>query len=104
MRTRLFFTSVVILGSAAAAYAAELRIVDGVGLSRAVKVVDDSSQVILVIENPKEAGVECVLSNVDGLASERRERISPAGECVFKDIAAGTWQVGFPRVVRWKVK
>ncbi len=97
-------TSVAVLFGAVSGYAVELRIVDSVGLSRAVKVVDDSSSVILVVENPKEAGEECVLSNVDGLASERRERISPSGECVFKDIAAGTWQVGFPRTVRWKVK
>jgi hypothetical protein len=86
------------------AQAAELRIVDSIGLARAVKVVDDASSITLMVENPKEAGAECVLTNVDGLASERREKVSPAGECSFKDIAAGTWQVSFPRSVKWKVK
>ena len=104
MTKRFLYTSVAVLAGAVSGYAVELQIVDSVGLSRAVKVVDDSSSVILVVENPKEAGEECVLSNVDGLASERREKISSLGECFFKDIAAGTWQVGFPRTIRWKVK
>lgn len=89
---------------ASTAFGAELRILDGAGLLRGARVVDDSSRLTIVVEDSKQAGGECVLANIDGLASERREKISPSGECVFVGIAAGTWQVKFPRSVRWKVK
>jgi hypothetical protein len=98
------FVGLLLAALPAAARAAELRVIDSVGLARGVRVVEDASSVTIVVENPREAGGECVLSNIDGLASERREKISPAGECVFRDIAAGTWQVAFPRSVKWKVK
>lgn len=106
-RSTMFLISVAFLASSlvvSAAFAAELRIVDTAGLLRGARVVDDSSRLTIVVEDPKGAGGECVLANIDGLASERREKLSPSGECTFVGVAAGTWQVKFPRSVRWKVK
>jgi hypothetical protein len=84
--------------------AAELRIVDTAGLIRAVRVVRDTSTVTVVVEEPKGAKGECVLANVDGIASERREAISASGACVFQGLAAGTWQAKVVGGTKWRVK
>jgi hypothetical protein len=84
--------------------AADLKIVDSAGLIRGVRVVRDSSQVTVSLVDPKGARGECVASNVDGIASERREPISPKGECVFNALAAGTWQVTVTGGARWRVR
>jgi hypothetical protein len=83
--------------------AADLKIIDSSGLIRAVRIVKDSSTVrISLVDSPGARG-ECVATNVDGIASERREQISPKGECIFKSLAAGTWQVAVSGGVRWRV-
>jgi hypothetical protein len=97
----------VLLGGAYSvldASAAELRIVDTAGLIRAVRVVRDTSTVTVVVEEPRGAKGECVLANVDGIASERRESISASGACVFQGLAAGTWQAKVVGGTKWRVK
>jgi hypothetical protein len=84
--------------------AADLRIVDSAGLIRAVRVVKDSAVVKIALVDAKSAQGECVAMNVDGIASERRGKISPQGECIFAGLAAGTWQVTVSGGARWRVK
>ena len=84
--------------------AADLKIVDSAGLIRGVRVVRESSRVTVSLMDPKGARGECVATNVDGIASERREAISPKGECVFGSLAAGTWQVTVSGGARWRVR
>jgi hypothetical protein len=84
--------------------AADLKIVDAAGLIRGVRVVRDSSQVTVSLVDPNGARGECVASNVDGIASERRENISSKGQCVFNALAAGTWQITVTGGARWRVR
>jgi predicted secreted protein len=70
---------------------------------RAARVVHDLSRVVVTIEEPKGLKGECVLLNIDGIASERREAISSSGACVFSALAAGTWQVKVAGATRWRV-
>ena len=100
------FLFALILGASFAsdAVAAELRVVDTQGLIRAVRVVRDVTTVTVMVEEPKGAKGECVLTNVDGIASERREAISGSGACVFQGVAAGTWQAKVSAAVKWRVK
>lgn len=86
------------------AVAAELRIVDTSGLIRAVRVVRDVTTVTVLVEDPKGVKGECVLTNVDGIASERHEAISVTGTCVFQGVAAGTWQAKVAGAAKWRVK
>ena len=84
--------------------AADLRIVDSTGLIRAVRVVKDSSVVKVSLVDAKGGQGECVATNVDGIASERREKVSSQGECMFTALAAGTWQISVSGGARWRVK
>ncbi|MEN9846922.1 MAG: hypothetical protein RIS36_2069 [Pseudomonadota bacterium] len=86
------------------AEAADVKIVDSAGLIRGVRVVRDSSRVTVSLTDPKGARGECVATNVDGIASERRETISSKGECVFNGLPAGTWQVTVAGGARWRVR
>lgn len=85
------------------AHAADIRIIDSAGLMRAARVVRDLSRVTVVVEEPKGLRGECLLTNIDGIASERRESVSSAGMCVFTGVAAGTWQVKVTGALRWRV-
>ena len=82
--------------------AADVKIVDAAGLIRGVRVVRDSSRVTVSLVDAAGARGECVATNLDGIASERREAVSPKGECVFKGLAAGTWQITVTGGVRWR--
>ena len=84
--------------------ASDLRIVDSAGLIRAVRVVKESAVVKVSLVDAKGGQGECVAMNVDGIASERREKISPQGECTFAGLAAGTWQITVSGGARWRVK
>ena len=84
--------------------ASDLKIVDSAGLIRAVRVVKDSAAVKVSLVDAKGGQGECVAMNVDGIASERREKISPQGDCTFVGLAAGTWQITVSGGSRWRVK
>jgi hypothetical protein len=87
---------------ARASFAAEIRVVDAGGLVRAVKVVREKARIVVTLNSP--AAGECVATNVDGLAAERRIAVSPRGECVFADVGVGSWQVQVPGNVGWRVR
>lgn len=86
-----------------AAVAAELRLIDASGLVRAIKVVKSNARVVIKISSSTGAiSGECVATNVDGLASERRAPISADGECEFKDMTGGSWQITTPAASKWR--
>ena len=93
---------VVLLIGARASFAAEIRVVDAGGLVRAIKVVRQNARIVVTLNSPT-AG-ECLATNVDGLAAERRVPVSPRGECVFADVGVGSWQVQVPGNVGWRVR
>lgn len=103
LRTIAVISCGVALG-APAAHAADLRILDASGLVRAVRVVSAPATVKITLEGVQASRGECVASNVDGLASEKREPVNAQGACVFKEIPAGTWQVTVPVKARWRVQ
>jgi hypothetical protein len=91
----------LLLGARVSA-AAEIRVVDAGGLVRAVKVVRENARIVVTLNFPTVG--ECVATNVDGLAAERRVAVSPRGECVFPDVGVGSWQVQVPGKVGWHVR
>lgn len=99
----LFFFSVLSVGIASAA---EVRIVDLRGLVRAVKVTPGAARVVITLEalNGVALKGECVATNVDGLAAEKRAQISPKAECVFSEVSAGSWQISVPQGFLWRVQ
>jgi len=87
------------------ARAAELRVVDSGGLLRAVKVVRGKARIVIVLQPAgKSAGGECVATNIDGLAVERRVAVSPQGECSFADMSEGSWQIDLPDNRKWRAQ
>jgi hypothetical protein len=112
-RTTLFLTFFSILSAIVQlwpgiAFGEETRIVDGHGLVRAVRITKGNSvQVIVALEliNKAVPRGDCVAINVDGLNSEKRVPISQAkGECVFTDVASGSWQITVPPGFNWRVR
>jgi len=91
------------LGSARAD---EVRVVDARGLVRAVKISRGSVRVVVTVEAAGKAAPvgECVATNVDGLAAEKRAALTPKGECVFSDVGGGSWQIGVPQGFSWRVQ
>jgi hypothetical protein len=83
---------------------AQLRILDTAGLMRATKVVVESANVKISLDEAGTVTGECVATNLDGLAAERRAPISPNGQCSFEKLSAGSWQVQVPGAVRWRAQ
>lgn len=84
---------------------AQLRILDTTGLVRVARIVRESGEVRVKLApqgDPKSG--ECVVTNLDGLAAERRAPVSTAGECVFSGLQAGSWQLRVPNDARWRAQ
>ena len=84
--------------------AAEVRVIDSQGLVRAVKITRGRARIVVSLSaSPgiKLVG-ECVASNVDGIAAEKRVHVTPNGQCVFDDISEGAWQLTVPESATWK--
>lgn len=86
------------------AEASDLKIVDSAGLIRAVRVVKDSSLVTVSLVEKTGSTGECVATNVDGIASERKAPFSQKSECIFPALVAGTWQITVTGGARWRVR
>lgn len=98
----LFLVALAFTARVRMSVAAEIRVVDAGGLVRAVKVVRGNAR--LVISLTSVATGECVATNVDGLAAEKRIAVSSKGECVFEDVSVGSWQIQVPGSVGWRVR
>jgi hypothetical protein len=83
---------------------AQLRILDSAGLVRATKVVVDSGTVKISLDEAGLVKGECVATNLDGLAAERRIPVSPNAQCFFEKLSIGSWQVKVPGDVRWRAQ
>ena len=102
-------------GIASPAFAGELRVLDGMGLVRASKVIKDKARISISVQAAGGAqsmiGQSCTLSNLDGVAKEQQATVSPQGVCEFREIPSGAWEVGVPSGqesgqssgVRWSV-
>ncbi len=92
--------------SVGVASADEVRIVDLRGLVRAVKVTRAPARVVITFEvsNGVAPKGECVATNVDGLAAEKRIQISNKAECVFSEVSSGSWQISVPQGFLWRVQ
>ncbi len=104
---RLLLMVVVFVGIVATASASELKILDSVGLVRAVKVVKNEAKVVLTLQPGTDAGAlrgECIATNIDGLAAEQRVSVSTKAECIFAGLSNGSWQITVPQGVGWKAQ
>lgn len=87
------------------AIAEELRVVEGSGLSRAVKVVRGKATVtITIVSNDSVQGdVSCTATNVDGIIADVTVSADAENHCVFDQLKSGTWRVSInPATFRWK--
>ena len=84
----------------------QIRIVDSGGLVRAIKITRSVAKVVVTLKSPLPLTVkgECIATNVDGLAAEKRVAISAKGECVFDEVSGGSWQITASDGVNWQVR
>lgn len=100
MSRRLFIAYVLevafcLLHSSGEAYAAEIRIVDPRGLTRALKTLANSSRINATVKASFAAAAgRCplVLSNIDGLNGDV-SGVGHDGWCVFPGVTSGNWQL-----------
>ena len=88
------------------ARADQIRIVDSGGLVRAIKIIHSAAKVVLTLQSQQAVAIkgECVATNVDGLAAEKRVTISAKGECAFAEVGGGSWQITVPSGLTWQVR
>jgi hypothetical protein len=101
-----FVLSLSVLCAVGHVHADEIRVVDARGLVRAVKVTKGALRMVVILEPANSAVVkgECVATNVDGLAAEKRVPVSPQSECTFTEVSGGSWQVSVPQGATWRVQ
>jgi len=108
-RIKAFFIGLLCVGFGIAD-AAELRVVDALGLVRAVKVVRGPARIVISLQSPNGhvgAAVirgECIAVNTDGLAAERKTNVSSRNECIFDQMSEGSWQIRVPEAATWKAQ
>ena len=78
--------------------AAELRILDSLGLTRAVKSVEKAAKVIITasIEEDKSQPADLYLSHVDGLAPDIEGTRNPDKSLLFVEVPEGVWKITAP--------
>lgn len=89
--------AVLLLAAPLFAHAAELKIVDNMGLTRAVKEVSESGAVTVELRRTGEADgsaeMKMDLSNVDGIASDINGVAQNSSMFSFQRVPAGTWKI-----------
>lgn len=107
---RIVFGLVLFATPFRCSYADELKVVNSMGLIRAVKII--RAPVTLRIQVRNSSGDElsnagqrllCSAVNTDGLASERSVEADRNRACIFKNISAGTWQIQVQGAKEWSV-
>ena len=108
MRVRLLCTSLVcgLLMAAPSAFAGELRILDSMGLTRAVKSVHEQASVRVSTGGGAGAPGAVILSQVDGLAPDINPSKVSDSVVVFEQVPEGAWRIRIssPKVVISEVK
>lgn len=107
---QIFAGLTLIVASYRYSYANELKIIDAMGLIRAVKIIRDPVSLRINVQEPSAARaansrehVSCFAVNTDGLASERSVQADEHRNCVFSNMTAGTWQVHVEDGREWSV-
>ena len=79
------------------AFAAELRVIDNLGLTRAVSSIGESAVItISLLPDGKESHQEeitVVLSNIDGLSPDLKGQPSNRLQYIFNRVRNGTWRI-----------
>ena len=78
--------------SSAAAHAADVRIVDEQGLTRAIKTVKTEAEVVIELVTP-DSHASFVLSHADGIAGDRPGSVTADGKLHFEGVREGTWRI-----------
>lgn len=97
MKRRLLV--VILLGLLTAscpALAAEVKIVDGMGLLRAVREVQHPVTVVVVVSHSQIPEEPVLLWNTEGLGGEivgRWSQEGDAGRLVFEEVGQGSWEL-----------
>ncbi len=82
-----------VLVVASTACAGELRILDGMGLTRAVKSVRDEGTVAVMTRGGGAAPGAVILSQVDGLAPDINPAKASDTAVVFERVPEGAWRI-----------
>jgi hypothetical protein len=94
-RSFLFSILVAVLLLPGVSFAGEIRVLDSMGLTRAVKSVEGAAKVVVSAHIDKKSllAVDVVLSHVDGLAADVEGFPSPDHTIVFSDVPEGVWKI-----------
>lgn len=76
----------------ASASAGELRILDRMGLTRAVKMVEGNASVVIISKSAG-APADIQLAHIDGLAPDIDPASNSKGTVTFTQVPEGTWRV-----------
>ena len=79
--------------------AADLKIVDSMGLTRAMKVIDETANVVVRVKKGQESTVgdqSLTLTHVDGIAPDVSGNKRDGGRYEFVGVLPGTWLVKAP--------
>lgn len=100
-KIRAFLVSLLLAGvafSPLCASAGELRILDGMGLTRAVKFVENPAKVIISasLQENKSQPADLFLSHVDGLVPDIEGSRNPDKSLTFVDVPEGVWKIKAP--------
>ena len=93
MGIKLRLTTILFLGFVPIAedcFADQLKIVDSVGLTRAVKKIDGPATVVVKARNPTD---KISLNNVDGILPDVEGASDGKGAFRFDGIRDGTWRI-----------
>ena len=96
---RLFFFSLFLTLNTAVA--AELRVTDSQGLTRALKNVKAEATLVIEVSDPN--AKSCHASNDDGIAADLEVQVDSNGTCTFRGIAPGSWRITSPKSA-WKAR
>lgn len=75
-----------------AAHAGELRVLDSMGLTRAVRSIQNSATVQVTVRSGGEVQ-NLMLSHIDGLAPNRGPSSVSGETATFRDVPEGSWRI-----------
>ena len=92
-----FFAVLVVLFFTVPAAATEIKIIDSMGLIRAIKKYNSKNQLTVVVKDSNGSFPANIrISNLDGLAQEQTLPHTGNGRYVYKNLPPGTWKIILP--------
>jgi hypothetical protein len=89
----LTLIATIILLTAASCFAAEIRIVDSDGLNRATRDIKGETASVQISIDGATGGEKVMLSNVDGVATDRSSTAAQGNVFVIPNVPAGNWKI-----------